>query len=205
MKRVPLDEKKRAGLLTQAGVMAALAKPAYDSPIHRGLFVIHDLLCMDIPAPPPETPAFVEPKPGDAPKTTRARVEQTHSAPKCAACHKTIDGIGFGFGHYDAIGAYREQDNGFDVDARAELVGTRDIDGPFQGAVELSAKLAQSSQVQQCFATQLYRYVFGKTETADDACALVPIVDAFTKSRGDVQKLLSAFVRSDAFRYRNAL
>lgn len=205
MERVTLDGSKRAGILTQAGLMAALANATYDSPIHRGLFVIHNLLCMDIPAPPADTPAFVEPQMGDAPRTTRERVELTHSDPKCAACHNLIDGIGFGFGNYDAVGAYREQENGFDINATGELKGTRDVDGAFDGAVELSKKLAQSSQVQQCFATQWYRYGFGKTETEADDCALAPIVDAFVESRGDVKHLLSVLVRSDAFRYRDAL
>lgn len=205
MKMMSLDSKKRSGVLTQAGLMAALAKTEYDSPVHRGLFVIHNLLCGAMPDPPKNVPPLVDPKAGDAPRTTRERVEKSHSIPQCAGCHDGIDGIGFGFGHYDAVGAYRDQENGIDVNVNGDLVGTRDIDGKFNGAVELGARLAQSSQVQQCVATQWFRYGFGKTETDADSCALKPIVDAFVESRGDMKKLLTVLVKSDAFRYRNAL
>ncbi|MDX2019165.1 MAG: DUF1592 domain-containing protein [Deltaproteobacteria bacterium] len=204
MAMVSLDGSKRSGLLTQAGLMAALAKASYDSPVHRGLFVIHNLLCGAMAPAPNGVPPLAEPKVGEA-RTTRERVEQTHSNSQCAACHKSIDGIGFGFGHYDAIGAYRDQENGVDVNVEGELVGTRDIDGKFSGAIELSKKLAQSSQVQQCVATQWFRYGFGRTETDEDACALKPVVDAFVSSNGNMKKLLTVLVKSDAFRYRNAL
>lgn len=204
MSMVALDAEKRSGLLTQAGLMAALAKPSYDSPVHRGLFVIHNMLCGSMAPAPNNVPPLAEPTFGEA-RTTRERVEQTHSSPQCAACHKSIDGIGFGFGHYDALGAYRDQENGVDVNVEGELVGTRDIDGKFKGAVELSKKLAQSSQVQQCVATQWFRYGFGRTENENDSCALKPIVDSFVSSNGNMKKLLTVLVKSDAFRYRNAL
>ncbi len=205
MQLMDLDEQRRGGLLTQAGLMAALAKPSYDSPVHRGLFVIEHLLCGDMAPPPPDVPALAEPASGEEPRTTRQRVEITHSNKVCAACHQFIDGIGFGFGHYDAIGKYREQENGIDVDVSGELVGTRDIDGPFHGAIELGRKLAGSTQVHQCVATQWFRYGFGKTETEADACALKPIVDGFIRSRGDFKQLLLTLVTSDAFRYRKAI
>ena len=53
--------------------------------------------------------------------TTRQKFEQHLNTPVCGACHKTIDGIGFGFENYDAVGAYRTEENGIPVDASGEI------------------------------------------------------------------------------------
>lgn len=201
---VDVGNGKRSGILTQAGVMAAFAKTMVDSPVFRGLFVMRQFLCMDVGNPPENVPALGEPNAGEAPKTMRQRQEQSHNLPACIGCHKSIDGIGFGFGHYDAVGAWRDKDNGIDVDATGELVATRDANGKFDGAVELGQKLAKSGQVQQCVSTQWFRYAFGRAETDDDACALRPIVEKFASSQGDMKQLVRAIATSDAFRYRHA-
>jgi hypothetical protein len=202
MELVDVGAGKRAGILTQAGVLAAHAKPGVDSPVHRGLFVLDRLLCTKLPDPPGNVPPLEETRPGDPPKTTRQRFEQSHSPPECAVCHKLIDGVGFGFGHYDAVGRWRNDEGGVPVDVRSALAGTRDIDGPFTGAIELGARLARSEQVAACVATQWFRYGFGRTETEADACALAPIARALAGSNGDMKALLVAIVKSDAFRYR---
>jgi hypothetical protein len=202
MALVDVGADRRAGILTQAGVLAALAKPQFDSPVFRGLFVLQYLMCEQMPPPPPDVPPLADPKAGDPPRTTRQRQEQSHSPPTCAACHKRIDGIGFGFEHYDAVGHWRTQDNGVPVDATGEFVGTLDMDGKFDGAVDMARKLAGSAQVRACAATQWFRYAFGRIETPDDACALAPLVDAFEASRGDMKALVVSIATSDAFRFR---
>ncbi len=193
---------QRAGILTQAGIMAALAKTITDSPVHRGVFVLDHLLCTQIPDPPADIPPLPEPRVGEPARTTRQRVEQSHSNPTCAACHKMIDGIGFGFENYDAIGRYRTKENGIAVDSSGEFVGT-DIDGRFDGAVDMGRKLAKSGQVMDCVAKQWFRYGFGRVEAPADACALSPIQDGFRASGGDMKGLLLTMVKSDAFRYRS--
>jgi hypothetical protein len=188
--------------MTQVGVMSALAKPLYDSPVFRGLFVLEYLMCEQMPPPPPDVPPLADPKPTDPPRTTRQRQEASHSPPTCAACHRRIDGIGFGFEHYDAIGRWRTQENGVTVDATGEFVGTRDLDGKFDGAPDMARKLAASAQVRECVATQWFRYAFARIESAADACARKPLVDAFEASRGDMKALLVSIATSDAFRFR---
>lgn len=100
------------------------------------------------------------------------------------------------------MGAWRDKDNGIGVDASGALVGTRDVDGQFDGAVELGQRLAKSVQVEQCVATHWFRWSFGRTEDDEDSCALLPIVNRFVKSKGDLRDLVKALATSDAFRYR---
>lgn len=51
--RVELDPARRAGLLTQPGYLAATSHAETTSAVFRGRFVRVNLLCQDIPLPPP--------------------------------------------------------------------------------------------------------------------------------------------------------
>jgi hypothetical protein len=200
---VATDASQRSGILTQAGLMAAFAHTTTDSPVLRGVFVLDRLLCSAPPPPPPNvTGSIEEEKPGSAPRTTRERFAQTHEQGDCASCHHVIDGFGFGFSHYDAVGKWRETENGIAVDATGWIDGTRDINGTFDGAVELGQRLAQSAQVSDCVASQWYRYSLGLGAADVKACDVVSVKKSFTDSSGDLRELMVATVTSDAFRSR---
>jgi hypothetical protein len=194
---------QRSGILTQAGLMAAFAHETTDSPVLRGVFVLDRLLCSAPPPPPPGVTGSITETTGNVqPMTTRDRFALTHEAGECASCHHTIDGFGFGFGHYDAIGKWRDTENGFDINAKGWIVGTRDADGEFDGAVELGQRLAQSTQVSDCVASQWYRYSLGLGASDVNSCDVAPATKAFTASDGDMRELMIATVMSDAFRRR---
>ena len=106
---VQLDPTQRAGLLTQAGFLAAHAHANQTSPVHRGLLIRKNLLCTDLPDPPANVNN--NPPAPDPNATTRQRFEQHRANPSCAACHQLMDPIGIGFENYDAIGRYRTTEN----------------------------------------------------------------------------------------------
>ncbi len=197
---VELDPTQRAGLLTQAGVLAVHAHADQSSPVHRGKLVRENILCTPLAPPPPEVD--VVPPPLDPNATTRERFDQHRSDPSCAGCHNLIDPIGFGFEHYDGIGAWRDIDAGKAVDATGELIGTKDIDGEFDGAPELARLLASSEQVRTCVAEQWFGFAFGRSPAEDDSCSFDTMSAAFAESDYDVRELLIAIVTTDAFRYR---
>ena len=76
---------------------------------------------------------------------------------------------------------------------------------PVDGAADLATKLAGAAQVQQCFALQELRYALEPHREKSDACSAQQIFESFSSSRLNIQKLLVAIVRSDAFRYRSVL
>jgi hypothetical protein len=114
-----------------------------------------------------------------------------------------MDPIGFGFENYDGMGRYRTSENGVPVDASGELTGT-DVDGAFTGVVGLAAKLAQSANVRECYATQWFRFAYGRGENTDDACSLATLKTRFASSGGNIKELLVALTQTDAFLYRPA-
>jgi hypothetical protein len=199
LERVDLPAGQRAGLLTQAGVLAVHAKPDRSSPVLRGRFVRERLLCETMPEPPPDvdtTPPSVDP---DA--STRERFEQHTTDPSCAGCHVLLDPLGFGFEHYDGIGRWRDQDGASAVDASGSVV-TGEGDVPFDGALELAEWLADSSQVRACVATQWFTWAHGRAPELVDACTTETLVDAFTAADGDIRELLVALTQTEAFYYR---
>lgn len=131
----------------------------------------------------------------------REQFVQHTSDPVCAGCHSLIDDLGFGLEHYDGLGAYRlAEPSGAAIDARAQLTAT-DVDGEFEGAVELAQRLADSRQVQDCAAAQWFRYARGGPATAADACALAELQAEFDATNGDIVELLVAIVTHDFFAY----
>ncbi|NOU32455.1 MAG: DUF1592 domain-containing protein [Polyangiaceae bacterium] len=198
--RVPLDPTQRSGIITYPGLMAAFAHSLDDSPVQRGVFVLDRFLCAP-PDPPPPNVNQSPPAQGPTPKTTRDRFAQTHEQGSCANCHKYIDGVGFGFEHYDATGAWRTTDSGQPVNASGELTRT-DVDGPFNGATELAKKLATSRQVQTCVARQWLRYSLGLDTIEINDAMTKPVAQAFVDRGLDVRELVVAVATSDAFRYR---
>ncbi|MBC8133978.1 MAG: DUF1592 domain-containing protein, partial [Deltaproteobacteria bacterium] len=153
----------RAGLLTQPSFLAVHAKANQTSPIHRGRFVREQLFCTT--PPPPPNNIEIRPPSLDPRKTTRQRFSQHVAESSCASCHTLMDPIGFGFEHYDGIGRWRDKESGAPVDASGALSGT-DVDGPFNGAVELADRLAGSAAVARCYATQWFRFAYGRGENA---------------------------------------
>jgi hypothetical protein len=198
---VVLPAGQRAGLLTQASVMTRHAHANQTSPVHRGKMVRENLLCQILAPPPPEVDN-VPPSP-DPNATTRERFEQHRADPSCAGCHELIDGLGFGFEHYDGTGAWREMDGVNPVDATGWVIGT-DFDGDFDGAPALAQSLAGSPMVAQCVARQWFRFAFGRVETEEDVCTTDALDVAFAESGQDVQSLIRELVLSDSFRMRRA-
>jgi hypothetical protein len=194
-----LDPTQRAGLLTQPSVLATHAHADQSSPVHRGKLVRENVLCTPLAPPPPEVD--VVPPPVDPNATTRERFDQHRSDPTCAGCHELIDPLGFGFEHYDGIGAWRDTDAGKPVDATGQVVATEDIDGAFDGAVELAQRLAQSEQVRTCVAEQWFGFAFGRPPAEADACSFDTMAVAFAESDHDIRELLLALVMTDAFRH----
>ncbi|HTV17869.1 MAG TPA: DUF1592 domain-containing protein [Polyangiaceae bacterium] len=197
---VELDPSQRSGILTQAAFLATHAHHDQTSPVHRGLFVRENILCQTIPPPPANViPTPPPPTPGT---TVRERISLHQSEQSCSGCHRMMDNIGLGFESYDASGVFRSEEAGRPVDDTGELIATGDaaLDGPFDGALELSQKLADSPVVQKCVTQQWFRFALGRSSSNDDACSLEHMQEQFVASGGNVRELIVSLATSDAFR-----
>ncbi|MFO0612832.1 MAG: DUF1592 domain-containing protein [Polyangiaceae bacterium] len=197
--RVDLDPAQHAGILSLGALMSIYAHTNQTSPVHRGKLVRERLLC-GVLKPPPNNFKAPEPDPN---ATTRERFEQHRTDPACNACHKLMDPLGFGLENFDPVGRYRTMDGVNPVDAKGELTET-DVDGEFDGAIDLASRLADSHTVEQCYATQWFRFGYGRAENEEDKCTMSAIDQAFAESGGNVRELIVALTQTDAFLYRKA-
>lgn len=190
----------RAGLLTQPSVLALTGRQNGTSAIWRGKFVRESLLCEAMPPPPADVGEIKEPEKG---VSERERLEQHRTNPACAGCHRALDPLGFGLSAYDAIGAYKTQDEfGNTIDDSGHLEGS---DRPaFRGAVELASRLKASPQATLCVAEMLGQHLLGRGRTPSDDALMTALHHAFTSSDHSAPAIVLAFVQSDAFRYRRA-
>jgi hypothetical protein len=202
LSRVPVDATQRSGILTNVGLLAGFAHETTESPVLRGVFVLDRLICATPPPPPPNVnTAPPAASPGVA-QTTRQQFATQHEQGTCAGCHHLIDGVGFGFEHYDALGQWRTTDSGLPVDSSGWLPSDGDLSGTFDGAVELGQRLAASVTVRSCLASKWLRYALGVDHTGITSTQLQPIVDAFVASGSNMRELVVAIAKSDAFRTR---
>ena len=200
--KADLDPKQRAGILTQAGMMAGLAHEDRTSFILRGKLVREALLCGEIPPPPDGVDASEMNIPATA--TAKERSEQHRTDPACASCHALFDPIGFGFEVYDAVGRFRDRDAmGNPIDSLVELTGTKGLDGSYPDAVGLMQKLASSEEVRSCFARQWLRFALGReVNDKSDASTLAAAFGALEGGDGKLGDLLVAVAQSDAMRHQ---
>jgi hypothetical protein len=189
-------EPERKGLLNRAAFAAAHAYPHASAPIHRGHFIIENLLCQKLVIPPFPITELPEVPNG----TVRDRLEMHREDPVCASCHERLDPLGIAFEHFDAIGQWRDTyENGTPVDA------TGTVNSPalsFKTSSSLTDQLKNLDAVSACYARQWVRYAYGRSEQKTDTCSLERIQKSFKLSGGSILGLIHAVTQSDSFRYR---
>lgn len=146
----------RGGILAEGAFLTATSHPVKTSPVKRGKWVLNQLLCLDVPPPPPGVQTSLD---DSMVMGTLRQVLEAHRAdPKCAACHLLMDPIGFGLENYDAVGAYRVQDSAVDIDAAGQLPSG----SKFTGAEQLSSLVAADPNFPGCVTQKLYTYALGR-------------------------------------------
>ena len=198
--RVTLPEgSPRLGLVGHASLLMANAHETQTSPTLRGRFIRQVLLCGEVPPPPPNADTNVPEPSGDAP-TMRDRLAQHATDPNCASCHNLMDPIGLGLENFDAIGAYRETDNGATIDPSGQLDSLA-----FADAAGLAKAMREHPDVASCFVRKLYRYATGRIEARSEQLAIDDLTGVFANSGHRVKALLLALISSDAFRVAGEL
>lgn len=194
----PVRIPDRPGLLTRAGLLAALAYPTRTSPVVRGNWVLGNLLCAAPPPPPGGiTPLSDTP---DTPMSLRDQLAAHRADPACAGCHAQMDPVGLALEEYDAIGRYREEDEfGFPIDATGELSGL----GTFDGAAQMQALLARDPRLPQCMVTKVLTYALGRGPTDADAQTEAELLQRFAASGYRFEALVTDVVLSRPFRWRD--
>ena len=189
---------QRGGLLTQASILTVLAHPQESAPVLRGKWILSQLLCRDIPPPPPDVPQEPAPQAG---MSRRERLAAHRVDAVCKSCHELMDPPGLALEQYDGVGAYRTLDNGAPIDPSGQLSGG----AAFAGPAELAQIIAKDPALPRCVAQHLLTYGLGRAPRVDsglDTATLDAVTQSFNDSGQLFPKLVEAIVSSDPFRSR---
>ena len=197
-RRVPLAGTGRGGILTHGSVLMVTSYPTRTSPVLRGKWVLENLLGAPPPPPPPDVPAL------DAGAETsagslREALERHRANPACAACHAKLDPLGFALENFDAVGAYRTEDDGVPVEASGALPDGTLVDGP---AGLRRVLRDRRDEFVETLAAKLLTYAVGRGLESYDQPAVREIRRRVEAADYRFSALVSAIVDSVPFRLR---
>jgi hypothetical protein len=197
LQRVSLEPTdSRFGLLTLGSLLTVTSTPTRTSPVKRGVWILEQLLCSEPPPPPPGVEGL--PQDGMSSGTLRDQLEQHRADPTCASCHNLMDPLGLGLEQYDAIGAYRTEDQGFPIDASGELVGGQ----TFADGREMAALIQEDDRFDVCVAEKLFTYALGRPAGPSEYPFLEAIAQSFAQGGAELPELIKSIVTSEPFRTR---
>jgi hypothetical protein len=196
-------DQHRGGVLGMAGLMTLLSDGTRTLPVRRGAWVLEKLL-NDPPPPPPPNAGEIQPNTTGARLTVRERLAKHRSEPNCASCHVKLDSYGLALENYDAIGRWREQQNGEGISGpKAPKI---DPSGALKSGREFSdlvgykaALLAEKEKFIRAFSEKLLTYALGRPVGYVDNTTLEQITTTAVKSDHRLQDLIQAVVSSEPF------
>jgi mono/diheme cytochrome c family protein len=214
MRRVRLQGGPRGGVLTQASVLTVTSNPTRTSPVKRGKWILENLIGKPTPPPPPGVGVLDENHKAASPASLRERLARHREDPACAACHARLDPLGFALENFDAIGAWRERDGDFAIDATGALPsatgelpaasGEQDTARAFRGPNELKQVLSADDAFVRCLAKKLATYALGRGVGPGDEPALDALERSLAGKPPTLADVIVGIVHMDAFRMRRA-
>lgn len=202
MRKVTLpEESHRGGLLTHASILLVTSNPTRTSPVKRGQFILNNLLGTPAPPPPPDVPELEEAKREVEQAASLRELLAIHrEKPLCASCHERMDPPGLAFEHFNALGMYREDEDGLPIVTEGVLVTGES----FQTPADLAAVLTTSRRrdLYRCLTEKLLTYAIGRGMEYYDVPTIDNIVTELEHDQGRLSTLVHAVVNSPPFQMR---
>ncbi len=198
-RRVSLPRETRTGILTHASILTITSNPDRTSLVRRGVWILDQILGMELPDPPGDVPSLEEGAKESGATSMREQLKLHREMPTCAACHDTMDPLGFGFENFDPIGRWRDEAEGNPVDAGGTLPSGESFSGP----VELAGILRnRRDKFAELVTKKMLTYALGRGLEIPDSCAIDDIVAELSQNDYRFTVLVRGIVHSKPFLMR---
>lgn len=199
-REVQLDSAShRGGLLRHGSILTVTSYATRTSPVNRGHWILKNVVGSPPPPPPADVPALKD-NTVSATLSMRARLAEHRAHQACAVCHNVMDPVGFALENFDAVGRWRELEDGQPIDASGGLAGQP----PFQGVEGLEiALLEQGELFVSTIAEKLLTYALGRGIEPSDGPAIRDIVRRAEADDYRFSAILQAIVSSPPFQSRS--
>jgi len=190
----------RGGLLGQGSILTLTSYATRTSPVVRGKWVLENLLSAAPPPPPANIPVLKTEgaEPGRT-LTMREAMTAHRANPSCAVCHVRMDPIGFAMENFDAVGRWRDHDNGNAIDASGRFPDGTTFDG-MAGLRKIL--LAERGQFVNTVTEKLLMYALGRNLQHYDQPAVRAIVHQSAAGNYTLSSLVAGVVNSSQFQMR---
>jgi hypothetical protein len=193
---VPYDlpeNDPRAGILTQAGFLAANAHPGRSSATKRGKALREILMCQKVPDPPPNVDFSALDTPDPKLHTARERLTVHRTNPVCAGCHKITDPIGLALENFDGASQYRATEKGFPIDAGGTLG-----QASFSDAKGLGFAVRNDPAIPSCLVRRVFQYAVKRQIAPGEMVLIGYLRDRFAEENFRLIPLLRALATNEA-------
>jgi len=203
MRRVTLPpDSPRGGILTHGSILVVTSNPTRTSPVKRGLFILDELLGTPPPPPPGDVPQLEESEKevNGVEPTLRQTLELHRSQVLCRSCHARMDPLGLALENFNALGMWRDQERGQDIDATGHLITGE----PFTHVRELKRILVTDRRMDyyRCLTEKLLTYALGRGLDYYDVQTVDGIVARLEANEGRFAVLLDGIIDSAPFQKR---
>jgi len=211
----------QGGLLGLASIMMATANGVDTHPVHRGVWLLENVLGQPTPPPPPDVPAVAP----DTTGTTTMREQMlAHLADSaCARCHQKIDPLGFVMESFDPVGRWRDyypiyteessaplkeefyssQGDGTRLGLKIDTAAVMPDGTELENVTDLKAYLLENGELfAECLAEKLLIYGTGREPSFGDRRVIRQIVSDHSQGESGFTDLIVAIVLSESFRTR---
>jgi len=181
------------GLLSHATVATLGAKFGDTSPTLRGYALFKRVMCQK--TGPVPAGIDIDTPPGNPTDCKPVRYSMRNNQ-SCASCHAQFDGIGFGLENMGPAGEWRTTEPANPncaISGQGQFIAQTPVN--FNGPKELGAAFAKDDRVAGCATTQLFRFMSGRLEDADDQATLEALKMQYYQTPG-LQDLILSLVRS---------
>ncbi len=188
----------RSGIITHPYMLTSLSYYDNTSPIHRGVFLTRNVVGRMLKMPPNAT-EFKD-SDFDPTLTMREKVTNLTKSTACMACHSSINPLGFSLERFDAVGRWRDTDNGKPINTVSDFYDDNGEKVPIAGPRDVADFAINSESARQSFIHHLFNHMVKQPIAANRSDGLSFLEKKFAGNGYRIRDLVVESAMMDAVR-----